>query len=175
VKEKKGGGGGGGWWDEECAEKKRVVRRALRRWRKGEERGTRYKKERKEYRELCERKRKEENERWEKEIEEIRSEEMIWKVVNKERKRRTRINEGIEMGEWREYFKGMMGGVEGRVIWGGRERGRSEGEGELELAEIRKVIGRLRDGKAIGADEVPNEVWRYGREEVVRWGLCNRV
>jgi len=44
--------GGGGWWNEECAEKKRVVRRTLRRWRKGNEQGTRYKKERKEYKEL---------------------------------------------------------------------------------------------------------------------------
>jgi len=74
----------GGWWDEECVEKKRVVRSALRRWRKGDEQGTRYRKERKEYRELCERKKKEENERWEREIKEIRS-EMVWKVVNKMR------------------------------------------------------------------------------------------
>jgi len=100
--------------------------------------------ERKEYRELCERKKKEKNERWEREIEEIRSEEMVWKVVNKERKRRKRINEGIEMGEWKEYFKRMMGGVEGRVV--------GRGERELELVEIRKVIERLRDGKTMGVE-----------------------
>jgi len=79
---------GRGWWDEECREKKRGVRRALRKWRKGDEQGTRYRKERKEYRELCERKRKEENKRWEREIQEIRSEEMVWKVV-RQRKEKT--------------------------------------------------------------------------------------
>jgi len=51
-------------------------------------------------------------------LKEVKSEEMVWEVVNKDRKRRKRINEGIEMGEWKEYFKGVMGGVEGRVIWG---------------------------------------------------------
>jgi len=97
-------------------------------------------------------------------------------VVNKERKKRKRINEDIELGEWKEYFKGVMEGVEGRVVWG-RERSRSEEERELELVKVRKVIRRLRDGKAMGVDEVPNEMWRYGGEEVVRWvwGLCNRV
>jgi len=57
-------------------QKKEAVKRALRRWRKGDEQGTKYRKERKEYR-SCERKRKEKNERWEKEVEEIRSEEMV--------------------------------------------------------------------------------------------------
>jgi len=48
---------------------------------------------------LCERKRKEKNERWEREVEGIKSEEMVWKVVNKERKRRKKLNEGIGMEE----------------------------------------------------------------------------
>jgi len=41
----------------------------------------------------------------------------------------------------------------------------------LELGEVRKVIGKLKDGKTMGVDEVPNEVWRYRGEEVERWTL----
>lgn len=39
----------------------------------------------------------------------------IWKIINRERKRR-RINEGIEMREWNEYYKSLLGGVEWRVV-----------------------------------------------------------
>lgn len=31
-----------GWWDEECKEKKRLVRKELKRWRRGEGDGERY-------------------------------------------------------------------------------------------------------------------------------------
>jgi len=86
------------------------------------------------------------------------------------------INESIEMEEWKEYFKGVMGGVERRVIWQ-RNRSRSEEERELGLGEVRKMIGKLKNRKAMGVDEVPNEVWKYGGEDLVRWvwGLCNRI
>jgi len=52
-----------GWWDEECRNKKEEVRRELRKWRKrgGDEED--YKKGKKEYKELCLRKKQEENER----------------------------------------------------------------------------------------------------------------
>jgi len=68
-------------------------------------------------------------------------------------------------------FYGGDGRCRGESHMGGRKRGRSEEEGELELAEIRKVIGRLRDGKAMGMDEIPNEVWRYGGEEGSKMGM----
>lgn len=37
----------------------------------------------------------------------------MWEIVNKERKRRGWVNEGIEEGEWRDYFMDLLGGVEG--------------------------------------------------------------
>lgn len=33
-----------------------------------------------------------------------------WDIVNRERRGRKGINEGIEMEEWREYFMGLLGG-----------------------------------------------------------------
>lgn len=45
------------------------MRRVLREWRKGKRGGEEYKKEKREYKELCEVKKKEENERWGREVE----------------------------------------------------------------------------------------------------------
>lgn len=53
---------------------------------------------------MLENKRKKENERWEKEITEIRKEGQVWEVVNRERVKK-RINEGFDMGEWERYFR----------------------------------------------------------------------
>lgn len=51
-----------GWWDEEC-EKKREVRVELRRWRRDGEDKEEYRERKREYREMCERKKREENDR----------------------------------------------------------------------------------------------------------------
>lgn len=51
-------------------EKKRLVKRALRNWKKGEEEGREYKRIKKEYKELCDRKKERERERWESEKQE---------------------------------------------------------------------------------------------------------
>lgn len=45
----------------------------------------------------------------------------------------------------------------------GRERG-GEGDEEEDMGreEMREVMRRLKDGKAVGSDGIPNEVWKYG-------------
>jgi len=43
------------------------------------------------------------------------------------------------------------------------------GAHSLERGEIRKVVGKLKDGKAMGMDGIPNEVWRYGGEGTEEW------
>jgi len=101
-------------WDEKCREKKKEVRRELRMWRKGGKKET-YKEKKREYKELCERKRREENERFEREAEKAGHEREVWRVINRERKYRERVNEDIEMEEWREHFMELLGGVGGSV------------------------------------------------------------
>lgn len=54
----------------------------------------------------------------------------MWKIVNRERKERKRINEGIEMGEWKEHFMKLLGEVEERVVKG--DGGLERGEGNEE-------------------------------------------
>lgn len=112
-----------GWWNEEYRRKKKKVRRVLKKKRKREEVGQEFKRKKREYKELYERKKKEENERWEREAEEARTEGQVWELVNRERRRKNGINKDTEMGEWKKYFKGLLGRIEGWVIW--------EGEGEV--------------------------------------------
>lgn len=65
---------------------KKRMRKELRRSRKGEKEGRRYREERRKYKILCEEKKR--RERWLKEIEEVRSEGQVWKIIN-----RTQLNE----------------------------------------------------------------------------------
>lgn len=45
----------------------------------------------------------------------------------------------------------------------GKEERREEDEEEgISKEEIKKVIARIKDGKAAGIDEIPGEVWKYG-------------
>lgn len=64
------------------------MRRELREWRR--ERGSEeaYKRGKLEYKELCIK--KEENEKWEKRAMEVKRENEVWDIVNKERRRRKR-------------------------------------------------------------------------------------
>lgn len=62
-----------------------------------------------------------------------------------------------------------MRGVNKRVI---REIGRSAGkdqEGRLTREEIKEVLKRMKDKKAVGINGVPTEVWKYGKEQMEEW------
>lgn len=71
------------------------------------------------YKELCERKRKEEKDKSIREIGEARSQKEVWELGNKERRnKRRKIKEGIKIEEWKEYFMGLLGGIEEKVMRG---------------------------------------------------------
>lgn len=63
-----------GWWDEDCKNKKREAREELKRWRRKKVGKEGYLEKKKDYRRMCEQKKKEENEKWEKEAEQVRRE-----------------------------------------------------------------------------------------------------
>lgn len=94
----------------------------------------------------------------------------VWEVVNRERKQRKKINEGMEGEEWKENFMRLLGGVDGRVVKGsksmGQRDGREDSEEEIERGELREILGKMRDGEASGIDGIPAEVWKYGGEEL---------
>jgi len=77
-------------------------------------------------------------------------------LINRERKRRSRINEEMEMKEWKEHFMSLLRRVEERVLMGvGRNRReKEEEEKEISKKEIREAIRKLKEGKAIGGDGI---------------------
>lgn len=64
---------------------------------------------------------------------------------------------------------GIARGVEGRVVGGGKEKRDKGEESDLGWEEVKRVITGLREGKAMGRDEIPNEAWKYGGEEIEKW------
>lgn len=75
-----------------------------------------------------------------------------WEIVNREKKKWKGINKEIKMEEWNGYFRNLLGGVEGKVVMGGRTGRVEEEEMELEREEIKRVVARLKDRKAMGLD-----------------------
>jgi len=65
----------------------------LRKWKKGKGSKEEYNRGKREYKELCERRKEEEREELLKKAREAKTQEQVWKVINKERKRRVGINE----------------------------------------------------------------------------------
>lgn len=68
----------------------------------------------------------------------------------------------------------LLRGVEGRVVRGERQL---DEEQEIGREEIRRAVARLKVGKAMGKDCIPNEVWKFGGQELEEWvkKICNRV
>ena len=75
------------------------MRKELRKCWKENSSGDNYKRKKREYAEMCDRKKMEENKRFEEDAEKATIEEDVWKVVNKERRRRKEVNQDIEMVE----------------------------------------------------------------------------
>jgi len=148
-KELRGTGEKKGKWDKECKEKKREVRGKIEGMEEGRGEEIDYRKIRREYRELCDKKKKEKNKKWEKIVMEVRRENEVWGLINRERKRRSRINEEIEMKEWKVHFLSLLGGIEERVLMGVE---RNRGGEEEEEKEIREAIRKLKERKAIGGE-----------------------
>lgn len=65
------------------------------------------------------------------------------------------------MEEWEKYFRELLGGIEYRIIRGKGGGVKGDEEEEPSREEIRKVLKCIRDGKAMGGDDISGEVWKY--------------
>jgi len=54
---------------------------------------------------MCEKKKKEENDRWMEMARKAKTERQVWELINRERKRRRGINGKIKEEEWVEYLR----------------------------------------------------------------------
>lgn len=54
---------------------------------------------------------------------------------------------------------------------------RENEEGDISREEIRAVIRKQIDSKAVRMDKIPAEVWKYGGAKVEEWvwKTCNRI
>lgn len=50
-----------------------------------------------------------------KEVEQAVNEGEMWKIVNKGKKKRKRIEEGIKEDDWKAHFMRLLGGVKHRI------------------------------------------------------------
>lgn len=102
-----------------------------------------------------------------KEAREARTQNQVWEVINRKRRRRVELNAEIGMEEWGEYFREVLGGSENRVKLELRRRervemgrvGREEEEEGINWEEIEEVMKKMKKGKAAGEDGIRNEVW----------------
>lgn len=53
-----------------------------------------------------------------KKIKKARAKKQIWKIINRERKWRKKVNKDIEMNKWDEHFRRLLSGVGERVVKG---------------------------------------------------------
>lgn len=166
-----------GWWDEECERSRRLMREYIKEWRKGVLGKKEYNKLHKEHEKLVRRKREEEKERYNKEVEKAVSEGREWEVINRERGNRKDINREIGMREWTDYFKRMGGGVNNRIRGEGRKFIKENDIEEVRREEVEKAIARLKRGKAAGHDEIEGEALKFGGEKVRKemWEIVRRV
>ena len=105
--------------------------------------------------------REEYNKRFEEEAEKASSEVEIWKIVNGGRKRRKRVNQDIDVVHWKKYFMELLGGVENRIRKGDKEGKEGDQEEDITWEGINEAVDAMKDKKAAGIDEMPNEVWKY--------------
>ncbi|KAK3564444.1 hypothetical protein QTP86_020382 [Hemibagrus guttatus] len=96
--------------------------------------------------------------------------------VIKDRDGRVLTSEESVQRRWKEYFEELMNEE--------NERGKKsrrvelpEGVGKIRKDEVRKVLKRMKSGKAVGPDDIPVEVWKCLGEAAVEFltSLFNRV
>lgn len=155
------------WWNAECTEKKKEARKRLKEWKN--DKGTRqeYIEARGEYRKKCRERKEEVKKEEEIKIRRIHKESDVWKYINRNRKEKERTSDRIQKHEWREHFMKLLEG-ENEVRDDGEAGEEDESEDDrIEKDEMMRQIQRLKKGKAPGKDEIENEAWIYGTDEMM--------
>ncbi|KAH0818454.1 hypothetical protein GEV33_004337 [Tenebrio molitor] len=155
------------WWDKECRERKQAARKKLRNWKKEKATKEEYKRARKRYKLVCKEKKEKKRMEEEMKMKGIKTEEEVWRYINRERKRKGEIvSDRITMEEWRKYFSELLGGEENRQEKEKRQHRVGEIE-EITREELEQQLRKLKRKKAPGRDGIQNESWIYGTEREV--------
>lgn len=136
-------------------------------------------------------KEREEFEKKEKEkLQSIRTEEEVWRYINKFKKKKEKIDENIDLESWKAHFMDLLRGSNERKITRiemnedmeskKQERVDDEVE-ETEQQQMREELiaqlKKLKKGKAPGEDGIENEAWRLMPKEIgeVMWKLLSNI
>lgn len=104
-------------------EKKRLLRKELRKWRKGKVSREEYVKERKRYKRWCEEERKRQEKEVEEKVGKIKTETETCRYINKFGKKRNRWQSTTDIKKWKRHFMDKLEGTEKKT---GMERRRKE-------------------------------------------------
>jgi hypothetical protein len=97
----------------------------------------------------------------------IKTEEEVWRYINRERKKKGEIvSDRITMEEWRMYFSELLGGEENRQEKEKRQHRVGEIK-EITREELEQQLRKLKRKKAPRMDGIKNESWIYGTEREV--------
>jgi hypothetical protein len=126
-----------------------------------------YKRARKRYKLVCKEKKEKKRMEEEMKMKGIKTEEEVWRYINRERKKKGEIvSDRITMEEWRKYFSELLGGEENRQEKEKRQHRVGEIE-EITREELEQQLRKLKRKKAPGMDGIQNESWIYGTEREV--------
>ncbi|KAL6418758.1 hypothetical protein ACFW04_014226 [Cataglyphis niger] len=111
----------------------------------------------KDYKIWCEEERKKHEKEEEEKINNIRTEAEAWKYINKYSKKRERIDEGMKLESWNNYFMDLLEGTKRRVVLELEEGMEEEEENEKEIQDLSKEelirqLEKLKMAKARGED-----------------------
>jgi hypothetical protein len=125
------------------------------------------KRARKRYKLVCKEKKEKKRMEEEMKMKGIKTEEEVWRYINRERKKKAEIvSDRITMEEWRKYFSELLGGEENRQEKEKRQHRVGEIE-EITREELEQQLRKLKRKKAPGRDGIQNESWIYGTEREV--------
>lgn len=102
------------WHSTEWSKKKRELRRELKKLKKGKITKEEYVNKRKDYRKWCTKERSEFEKKEEEKLRSIRTEEEVWRYINKFRKKKEKIDESINLESWKAHFMDLLRGSEER-------------------------------------------------------------
>ncbi|KAF5279949.1 hypothetical protein FQR65_LT15131 [Abscondita terminalis] len=149
------------WWDKECFETMKELKRRLRKWKRGTMDKEKYLEQRREYKRVCERKKRGGKEQEERVIREIKTEEDVWKYLNKKKKRGDKNN--IPIQEWEKHYIELLEGEQGRCWEEGEkepdnEEGNKLGDEGGNKGVQNRGEDRIRQGEQI-KEQATRKIW----------------
>lgn len=159
------------WFDEECMEHINMKNQARIKWisTEGEQELNEYKEKRKTATRICKNKKQQWMQNFITEIEaDSKDNRKLFNYIKKLNSKNKTRSEKIDSREWENYFTELYRDKENKLRNGEVEDDQERNEEDQpSFDEFTAVIKKLKTGKATGADEINNELIKYGGEIIL--------